>query len=139
MDRASIIRPGYAGGGVIKRVVRRWHIAGVKTHQVWYNGANALLLVVKHDGRTAGFAHAQFQGTTRILGVERHAFQAVGTCHSEVTVVEKNDVRGGLPGDTLADRAVTGVIVDRLLVGMSTVMGASACMFVCHVISFSRW
>ena len=94
--------------------------------------ANAFLFVVQHDRSATGFADAQFQRTVGVLVVERHALQRVGAGHVQVAMIEEDDVRGWLTGDAFANRAVASVVVDRILIGTSSVVGAATGIFLCH-------
>jgi hypothetical protein len=47
-------------------------------------------------------------------------------------VIEEDDVRARLPRHTLADGAVTGVVIDRIAVGVSVDVSAPASVLVRH-------
>ena len=55
--------------------------------------------------------------------------QAVEIVDRQVCVVEEDDMRAVLPGNTLTDGAVTGVVVDRVVIGMGVKMIAPASIF----------
>lgn len=95
-----------------------------------HHDTDSPLLVIQHDRRAADFAHAQLQWAARILVVEGDALQAVSTGNGEISVLEEHDVGRRLPGDALADRTMTGVVIDRISVGMRLMMRASPGVFV---------
>jgi hypothetical protein len=98
-------------------VIRRLQVLRVVAHQVRYDHANSLLLVVEHDRLTARRAQAELERAVRILVVERHALQACHVVDLEIAVIEEHDVRRRLRRHALAHRAVARVIVDRILIG----------------------
>lgn len=110
MDGASISRPGH-------------------------HDTDSPLLVIQHDRRAADFTHAQLQRAARVLIIEGHALQAARTGNGEVAVLEEHNVGRRLPGDALADRTMTGVIIDRISIGMRLMMRASTGVLVCHELS----
>jgi hypothetical protein len=69
------------------------------------------------------------------LVIKRHAFKAACAFNFQITMSEKNYMGGGLPGNSLANGAMTSVIIDRIVVGVGFVMFAAAIVFMCHGIS----
>ena len=135
MDGASISRPGHTGRGVVESVVGRGQPLRVIAHQVGHHDTDSPLLVIQHDRRAADFTHAQLQRAARVLIIEGHALQAARTGNGEVAVLEEHNVGRRLPGDALADRTMTGVIIDRISIGMRLMMRASTGVLGCYELS----
>jgi hypothetical protein len=131
----AVIRFCNPGSGIIERMIGGWQVFVGVAHQIGYYYADAALFVVEHDRSAAGLADAQFQWAAWVLVIERHAFEAACTLYRQIAMFEKHYVGSGLSGNTLANRAMAGVVIDRILVGMGFVMGAAAIVFVCHGIS----
>jgi hypothetical protein len=75
-----------------------------------------MLLVIKHDGCATTRARTELQRAIGILGVERLTIQAVELVYGQVSVVKKDNMGAVLPGNSFTDGAVTGVVVDRVII-----------------------
>src|SRR6056297_1744929 len=129
IDRAAVAWLRHAARRVIEGVIRGRGDLIIIAHQVWHDDADAALLVVEHDRRAAIRAGAQLQRTIGIVGIERLALQTGLVVHRHIAMLEEHDMGGVLPGDALADGTVTGVIVDRVMIGMRVDMSAAAGIF----------
>ena len=118
-DRAAVVRCRGTAGRIVEGMIGRRHAVRGMAHQVRHDRANAVLFVIEHDGCATGRAGAEFQGTIRVLIVEWLAVQAIGVIDGEITVSEKRDMGRVLSRNALADGAVTGVVVDRIVVRVS--------------------
>jgi hypothetical protein len=58
------------------------------------------------------------------------AIQAIHVVDGEIAVVEEHDMRAVLPGDTVADGAMAGMVIDRVVIGMGVAVVAPAGVFV---------
>lgn len=90
------------------------------------------MLVVEHDRRATGRTRAQLQRTIGVVGIERLTIQTRHVVRVEVIVVEEAHMRAVLPRNALTNRAMAGVVVDRVVVGMGMNVVAPARMIVCH-------
>lgn len=98
-------------------------------HKVGHDDTNSSLLVVKHDRCTTGLAGAKLERPIWVLGIERLTINVLKIIHLHITVIEKDNVSGGLLGNAFANRAMAGVIIYRLVVGMCADVIASASIF----------
>lgn len=123
---AAVIGPRGPRFRVVERVVRGRQPGRVVTHQVGHDHSNALLRVVEHDGRAALRAGAQFQRPVGVLGIEGLPIEPFEVVRLEVAVIEEHHVGGILPGDALAHRTMTDVVVNRVVIrfGMDVVTAA---------------
>src|SRR6056297_200963 len=129
MDRAAVIRLRHAARGIVEGVIGGRCDLTVIAHQVRHDDADAVLLVVEHDRRAAFATGAQLKRAVGIVGVERLAFQTGLVVDRHIAMPEEHDMGGVLPGDALADGTVTGVIVDRVVIGMRVDVIATAGIF----------
>ena len=127
---AAIIRPGNAGGRVIKGMIGCRQALGIVAHQVGHNNPDTPLLVIQHDGRAAVCAGAKFERAIRVLIVKRLAIKSVRIVHGEICVVKKDNMRCRLPGHSFADGAVACVIVYRFVISVRVDMVAPSSVLV---------
>ena len=111
-------------------MVSRVQLFRIVSHQVRHNCTNSLLLVIKHDGGTAGRTGAKLEWPLGVLIVEGLTLQTLCIVNFKIVVIEKNNVRTVLPGNTFADGAVARVVVNWVLVRMRMNMFASPSIFV---------
>ncbi len=97
-------------------MISRWHAVGIVSHQVRYDRTDSSFLVIKHDGSAAISAGAQLQRTLGVFDIERLPIQAFGMVYREIAVLEEDDMRAVLPGNIVTDRAVAGVVIDRVAI-----------------------
>lgn len=133
VDGPAVIGPRHAGRRIVERVVGRRGERRVEPHQVRHDGADAVLFVIQHDRRPAFGAGAQFQRAIGIVCVEWLPVQPGGVVDRDIAMVEERHMRGWLSGNALADRAVAGVVVNRIVVGMRVNVIASAVITMCHI------
>ena len=124
MDRAAIIRFRDTSGRIIKSMIGRRHAVWVVTHQVGHNRSNATFFIIEHDWRATGCTGAQFQRPIWVLSIEWLTIQAVKVINNQITVIKKYDMGCVLPGNTLADRTVAGVVVDGIIIRVGVYMVA---------------
>src|SRR6056297_624530 len=129
VDRAAIAGLRHTARRIVEGVIGCRGDLITIPHQVGHDDADAVLLVVEHDRRAALATGAQLKRAVGIVGIERLAFQTGLVVHRHIAMFEEHDMGGVLPGDALADGTVTGVIVDRLVIGMRVDMSATAGIF----------
>jgi hypothetical protein len=76
------------------------------------------LFVVEHNRCAAVRTNTKLQRSVRILVIERHAVETGCIINFQIVVVEKDDVGRVLACDSLADRTMTGMVVDGFVIGM---------------------
>src|SRR6056297_4119903 len=129
VDRAAIAGLRHTARRIVEGVIGGRGDLITIPHQVGHDDADAMLLIVEHDRRAAFATGAQLKRAVGIVGIERLAFQTGLVVHRHIAMFEEHDMGGVLPGDALADGTVTGVIVDRLVIGMRVDMSATAGIF----------
>src|SRR6056297_1827398 len=130
VDRAAIAGLRHTARRIVEGVIGGRGDLITIPHQVGHDDADAMLLVVEHDRRAAFATGAQLKRAVGIVGVERLAVQTGLVVDRHIAMPEEHDMGGVLPGDALADRTVTGVIVDRVVIGMRVDVSAAAGIFV---------
>src|SRR5262245_39412347 len=84
VDWAAVVWARDAGRRVVERVIRGRQLRCVVTHQIRYDRANPVLLVVEHDRFTACRAGAELEWPIRILSVERLSLESGHVVDGEV-------------------------------------------------------
>ena len=130
VDGTTIVRGRTTSRRVKERVVSRRQALGIESHEVRHNRANPSLLVVEHDRCATRRARTKLQRTIGVLSVERLTIQSVEIVHRQISVVEEDYMSAVLPSHTFTDGAVTGVVVDRVVVRMGVNVAAPAGIFV---------
>ena len=118
MNGAAISWFWHASSRIIKGMISRRQLVGIIPHQVGHYDPDAVFLVVQHDRRTACGTSAQLQRPIRVLGIEGLSIQFGRLVHCQIIVLKKHDVSCRLPGYGLANRAMAGVVVYRIMVRM---------------------
>ena len=116
MDRTAVIWLWDASGRIVEGMIGRGQARRIVTHQVRYDSPNTALFVIEHDRCATGGTGAKFQGTVRVLIIERLTVQAIIVIDVQIPVLEKHYVGRRLTGNSLADGAVTSVVVDWFFV-----------------------
>ena len=88
----------------------------VVTHQIWNDYTYAVFLVIQHDGSAAGTTSTKFQRAIWVVGIKWLALQLIQVIYHQIIVIEENHMRGVLAGNTLANRAVTGVVINWIII-----------------------
>jgi len=114
--RAPVTGFRCAGCRIVKGVVRGSREVRAVSHQVRDCHPNPVLFVIKHDRSSALGTDTQFKRAVRVLVIERHPVQAALVVHVQIAMVEESDVGGVLSSDSLANGAMTSVVIDRIVV-----------------------
>jgi hypothetical protein len=135
VNRAAVIRPGNTRRRIVERVIAGCRERGFISHQVGHDHTDAGLLVIQHDRRAAICTGAQLQRAVGAAGVERLTIQSGLVIDHHLTVIEKRHMGSRLPSHGFADRAMAGVIVDRIVIGIRMDVVAATSEFMRHVFS----
>lgn len=135
VNRVAVIRTGNTRRRIIERMIAGCWERGFISHQVGHDHTDAGLLVIQHDRRAAICTGAQLQRAVGAVGVERLTIQPGLVIDHHLTVIEKRHMGSRLPGHGFADRAMAGVIVDRIVIGIRMDVVAATSEFMRHVLS----
>jgi len=110
----------------------------IVTHQIWHDRSDTIFFVIKHDRCATSCTGAQFQWPIWVFFIEWLSVQAVKVINGQITVIKKYDMGCVLPGNTLADRTVAGVVVDGIIIRVGVYMVAPSSILMRHILLLSN-